>query len=76
MQAMDSERQALQDHVDAWRRAHDRLEALKREALPNVDTKEAVRLLFGDDGLLRNAPRTTTSGLVEQQALFARLRKE
>jgi len=59
--------------VETWRRAGVELEALRRSELARIDTREAVRQLFvGDCPAL--PPPLPTSGLVEQQAWFARLR--
>jgi hypothetical protein len=60
--------------VDTWRRAGEELEQVRRRAIESSDTQEAVRqLLSSQDAWLESAPKT--SGLVEQQAWFAKLRK-
>jgi hypothetical protein len=61
--------------VETWRRSGPELERLRREELRSVDTQEAVRQIFGSIPADGGAPARLTSGLVEQQALFARLRR-
>jgi hypothetical protein len=58
--------------VETWRRAGEELESLRRIEIESIDTREAVRQIFGSDGPAVPAP-PPTSGLVEQQAWFARL---
>jgi len=58
--------------VETWRRAGGELERLRRIEIESIDTREAVRQIFGSDGPAVPAP-PPTSGLVEQQAWFARL---
>jgi len=58
--------------VETWRRAGEELERLRRTEIESIDTREAVRQIFGSDGpALPAAP--PTSGLVEQQAWFGRI---
>jgi hypothetical protein len=71
----DSTTRLLRQHVDSWRRAEAELARQKEQELRNVDTREAVRQLFGYNTLVQDAPRLKHSGLVEQQAWFAKLRK-
>jgi len=70
----DPEKDRLKQHVETWRRAGLELAAVRERELGEVDTREAVRQLFGDNTLVQDAARLTTSGLVEQQAWFAKLR--
>ena len=58
--------------VETWRRAGEELALLRRIELESVDTRVAVRQIFGADGPALPAP-SSTSGLVEQQAWFARI---
>ena len=60
--------------VDTWRRAGEELERLRRREIESIDTPEAVRQIFGSDGPAVPAP-SPTSGLVEQQAWFARIQR-
>jgi hypothetical protein len=50
------------------------LEEIRRREIQAADTQQSIRHIFGDDGVADSSPAPTTSGLVEQQALFARLR--
>jgi len=61
--------------VETWRRAGAELERIRCTELESVDTREAVRQIFEglDHEILKPGP--PTSGLVEQQAWFARLRQ-
>jgi hypothetical protein len=73
---MDRDRELLRQWVEAWRRAGPELEEIRRREIESVDTGEAIRQIFGSsEALLRNLPASTTSGLVEQQAWFAKLRR-
>jgi hypothetical protein len=58
--------------VETWRRAGEELENLRRIEIKSVDTQEAVGQIFGSNGLAL-PPAPPTSGLVEQQAWFARI---
>ena len=68
------ERELLRQWVDTWRRAGAELAEIRRHEVESADTQEAVRQLFGTGGSIDSAPPRTTSGLVEQQAWFARFR--
>jgi hypothetical protein len=58
--------------VETWRRAGEELERLRRIEIESADTREAVRQIFGGEGVAVPAP-SPTSGLVEQQAWFAQI---
>jgi hypothetical protein len=62
--------------VAAWREAAPRLEAIRRRELRAIDAFTAISHLCGpaDYTEAPRAPRPT-SGLIEQQRLFARLRR-
>jgi hypothetical protein len=68
----------LRQWVETWRRAGvEPAEIRRREIQAFVtvgDTQEAIRQLFGSGKSIDSLPHRTTSGLVEQQAWFARLR--
>jgi hypothetical protein len=72
---LDSTKVLLRQHVDNWRRAGAELALIRERELRSVDTREAVRQMFGDNKFVRDAPRLQHSGLVEQQRWFAKLRK-
>jgi hypothetical protein len=71
----DSMTALLRQHVETWRRAGAELALIRERELQLVDTREAVRQLFGDNQLVQDAPRLQHSGLVEQQRWFAKARK-
>ena len=62
--------------VETWRRTGEELERLRRAEIESVDTREAIRQIFGSHGGTHSpalpAP-SPTSGLIEQQAWFARI---
>jgi hypothetical protein len=60
--------------VETWQRAGKELEDIRRRELQVLDTREAIRQIFGSAPPVQDSERRTTSGLVEQQALFAKLR--
>jgi hypothetical protein len=64
----------LRRWVETWRRAGPELEAIRLRELGAVDTQEAVRQIFGAGPSAATFPAPATSGLIEQQAWFARLR--
>jgi len=59
--------------VETWRRAGEELDRLRRAEIESIDTREAVRQIFGSN--LPAVPAPPTSGLIEQQAWFARIRQ-
>ena len=71
----DSATTLLRQHVERWRQGSAELQRVWEQELQAVDTCEAVRQLFGENTLIQDVPRLTTSGLVEQQAWFTKLRK-
>jgi hypothetical protein len=60
--------------VETWRRAGEELAEVRRREIENVNTEDAIRQIFGDDGVNLDAPSPPISGLVQQQAWFSRLR--
>jgi len=58
--------------AETWRRAGEELADLRRIEIETVDTQEAIRQIFGGDAPALPTP-SPTSGLVEQQAWFARM---
>ena len=68
-----NDRERIRQWIEAWREAGPVMERLRRAEIESADTRKAVEQLFGDT--LPDAPPRLTSGLVEQQAWFARLRK-
>jgi hypothetical protein len=64
----------LRRWVETWRRAGTELEEIRRREIRATNTQEAIRQIFGDDGVVDPWPAPTTSGLIELQAWFAQLR--
>ena len=69
----DDSKRELRAFVGAWKVASERLEALRRRDLLDVDVAACIEALNGafEDTLAR--PPRKSSGLVEQQAIFARI---
>jgi hypothetical protein len=61
--------------VQAWKNAAPELERIRREELRHLDAYRAISLLCGPADY-RKAPRAPkpTSGLIDQQRLFRKLR--
>ena len=64
----------LRVFVDAWRIASARLEDLRRRDLRNVNVADRIEALNGAFEATLTRPPRTSSGLVEQQAIFARMK--
>jgi len=69
------ERELMRRWVETWRRAGTELDEIRRRELEATDTREAIRQVFGSAAAFQDLPTRTTSGLVEQQAWFAKLRR-
>ena len=70
----DSKRE-LRAFVERWQTASARLDDLRREDLRDVDVAERIEALNGAfEAALARLPPRKTCGLVEQQAIFARMR--
>jgi hypothetical protein len=65
----------LRRWVDTWRQAGPALDEVRRLEIESADTQEAILQLFGtgDDPIDIPSP-PATSGLVDQQAWFAKIR--
>jgi hypothetical protein len=71
----DSPREEMRRWVETWRQVGPELDDVRRREIESADTQEAVRQLFGTgDDPIDLPPSPATSGLVEQQAWFAKLR--
>jgi hypothetical protein len=67
---------AAREWVEGWRRAGRRLNELKKSELRAISTLEALQSLAGAFEACRlQFPLRPTSGLVEQQRWFGKLRK-
>ena len=62
--------------VEQWRQAGPELEAIWRREVAELDTHEVIQQIYGGGGIPTNLPPRMTSGLVVQQAWFARLRRQ
>lgn len=69
------DRELMRRWVETWRRAGQELDEIRRQEIEATDTTEAIRQLFGSAAPSQDTPLRTTSGLVEQQAWFAKLRR-
>jgi len=69
------DRELMRRWVETWRRAGPELDEIRRHEIEAMDTAEAIRQLFGPMTVIRDLPPRTTSGLIEQQAWFAKLRR-
>jgi hypothetical protein len=70
------ERELTQRCVETWRVAGLELEDIRRRELEASDNCEAIRQIFGSTDAFKDLPPRLTSGLVEQQAWFAKLRHD
>ena len=61
--------------VDAWRVASERLEELRRRDLRDINVADRIEALNGAFEATLARPARTSSGLVEQQAVFTRMRQ-
>ena len=64
----------LRGFVERWRVAGARLAALRRSELRDVKVADHIDALNGAFEATLAGPVRTTSGLVQQQAMFARIR--
>ncbi|MCX5643728.1 MAG: hypothetical protein NTZ17_03440 [Phycisphaerae bacterium] len=70
------EEQRIRQWIRNWEAAAPVLERLREEAIRNADTATAIEQLSDAFESARlHFPPATTSGLVEQQRLFARRRR-
>jgi len=71
----DTKKEDIRRWLAGWQTAGPVLERLRAEAIRNSDTAIAIEQLSDAfESALRHYPPPTTSGLVEQQRIFARLR--
>ncbi len=72
----NEEREHMREWVRQWQRAAPVLEKLRIESIQRADTVWAVEALGGLlEGAVRDCPPPPSSGLVEQQAVFAKARR-
>ena len=71
----DHDRELMREHVERWKWVGPILEEIRNREIEAADTQVAVGDLFSEEDECSHVPRRTTSGLVEQQAWFAKLRR-
>jgi hypothetical protein len=70
------EREQMRKWVETWRTAAPKLEAIRQRELCEADNKKVIAQLEGAfNQAIHTTPPRTTSGLVEMQHSFAKLRK-
>jgi hypothetical protein len=72
---VDPDKALLIRWVETWREAGVELERLRQTEMESIDTREAVRQIFASGDLAGLPPAAPTSGLIEQQAWFAQVRR-
>lgn len=71
---IDDEEKELRAYVERWRLASAKFEELRRQYLRNVNVAEHIEAMNGAFEATLSTQKRETSGLVEQQAIFAKLR--
>jgi hypothetical protein len=69
-----NDRDLIRRWVDTWRSAAPELDALRLHEAESVPAHQAVRQLFEGMQSVLTSPAPATSGLVEQQMWFSRIR--
>lgn len=70
-----NERELLQRWVETWKRAGPELEAIRRREIREADTLQVLALLEDAFNQALTLPPRESSGLVEMQACFRKLRR-
>ncbi len=71
----EKDNKSVRKWIAGWQAAAPVLEKLRNDSIRNSNTAQAIEQLSDAfESALRNYPPSTTSGLVEQQRLFAKLR--
>ena len=71
---VSDEKEDLRAYVERWRLASAKIEELRRKDLRNVNVAEHIEAMNGAFEAALSTQTRSTSGLVEQQAIFARMR--
>lgn len=71
----DDEEKELRAYVERWRLASAKFEELRRQHLRNVNVAEYIEAMNGAFEAALSTQKRKTSGLVEQQAIFAKIRE-
>ena len=74
MESNNGTQDALHRWVETWQNAGPELMAIRHREAANVPVSEAIRQLFDGMDSLIVAPGQASSGLVEQQMWFSRIR--
>jgi hypothetical protein len=70
------EQEMMRRSVEAWREAGAKLEAIRRREIREADNLQVLAVLEGAfNHALRTMPARESSGLVEMQKWFAKLRR-
>ena len=70
----DNQEKELRAFVERWRLAAAKFEELRRKDLRNVTVAEHIETMNGAFEAALSTQTRSTSGLVEQQAIFAKMR--
>ena len=70
----DDQEKDLRAFVERWRLASAKFEELRRQDLRNVNVAEHIEAMNGAFEAALTTQTRHTSGLVEQQAIFAKMR--
>jgi len=71
----ESEKSRIRTWIECWRRAGPELEKMRREDIRGGDTRRFVEICSGMlEATHKRMPQPESSGLVEQQALFRKMR--
>ncbi len=72
----EAEKAATLAYIAAWKRAGPELEKQRRADIRAANTAQAMRIFTGSaHWYAKNRPELKTSGLIEQQRLFMKLRQ-
>jgi hypothetical protein len=70
------DRELIQRWVDTWKEAGPKLDAIRRREIQQADNLKVLAMLEGAfNHALRTLPPRPSSGLVEMQRWFAKLRR-
>jgi hypothetical protein len=68
------EREKMRRWVDAWKQAGPELEAIRRREIQEADNLKVIESLESSFNYAVRLPARTSSGMVEMQRYFAKLR--
>jgi len=73
-QQSEADRELMRHWVERWKLVGPQLEEIRRREIELANTQVSIRRLFPETRF-SHLPKRTTSGLIEQQAWFAKLRQ-